>query len=138
MLIQILIQAFTASFIVGMIWLRTRMQYAQPGTGALALQPAGKIYMGGAVGVLVVGWALAPWIGHAFWPQSGATPMLTRAVWFLGTYYLFIIVHRILKTRGAAVFLPITTDDTRAAEEFSNSRSQGVSGSGSQPPPSAL
>jgi hypothetical protein len=25
-------------------------------------------------------------------------------VWFLVTYYLFILVHRVLKTRGVAVF----------------------------------
>ena len=31
-------------------------------------------------------------------------PALTRVIWFLLTYYVFIIVHRVLKSRGILVF----------------------------------
>jgi hypothetical protein len=100
------IVAVTSLFIVGMIWLRTRMQYAQPGVGALRLQPAGRIYFGSAIGLLIIGWVAAPQIGHALWPGTAATPTLMRVVWCLAIYYIFIAVHRLLKTRGAAVFRP--------------------------------
>jgi hypothetical protein len=43
-------------------------------------------------------------IGEAFWPNTGATPTLMRVVWCLATYYIFIVVHRVLKSRGTEVF----------------------------------
>jgi hypothetical protein len=94
---------FTALFIVGMIWLRTRMQYPRGG-GPLRLQPAGQIYFGAVIAVLVAGWFVAPEVGHAFWPAPDATPTLMRVIWCLVTYYVFIMIHRVLKSRGAAVF----------------------------------
>lgn len=101
---QDLIVGITSLFIVGMIWLRTRMQYARSGTGPLQLAPSGRIYFGAAIGMLVVGWFAAPLIGEAFWPDTGATPTLMRVVWCLATYYIFILVHRVLKSRGTEVF----------------------------------
>jgi hypothetical protein len=101
---QDLIAAITAPFIVGMIWLRTRMQYTQRGRGVLQLEPAGRIYFASAVALLVLGWFGAPALGRAVWPASGASPTLMRVVWFLATYYAFIIVHRVLKARGVVVF----------------------------------
>ncbi|MDB6089568.1 MAG: hypothetical protein JWN85_2352 [Gammaproteobacteria bacterium] len=98
------ISAITVLFIVGMIWLRTRMQYAGRARGPLRLQRAGKIYFAAAAGVLVLGWLLAPSAGRAMWPDTSVTPALMRVVWFLATYYAFILVHRALKGRGVEVF----------------------------------
>ena len=103
---QDLICAVTVAFIVGMIWLRTRMQYARRIKGALALQPAGRIYFVAAGAVLLLGWLVAPWVGRALSPDTNVTPGLTRVVWFLATYYVFILVHRVLKSRGVEVFKP--------------------------------
>jgi hypothetical protein len=98
------ISAVTSLFIAGMIWLRTRMQYPR-GRGRLRLQRAGRIYFGAAIGLLVLGWLLAPILGRAAWPTTNVTPTLLRVVWFLATYYVFILVHRILKVRGVEVFV---------------------------------
>lgn len=112
MAIQDLISAVTVLFIVGMIWLRTRMQYAQQARGVLQLQRAGRMYFGAAVLTLVLGWLLAPGIGRLAWPQAPmATPLLMRAIWSLGTYYVFILVHRALKARGLAVYKPLHSPD---------------------------
>jgi hypothetical protein len=54
--------------------------------------------------MLVLGWLVAPLLGRTFWPGSAVTPTLTRVVWFLATYYIFIFVHRLLKSRGVLVF----------------------------------
>jgi hypothetical protein len=103
---QDLIVVFTSLFIVGMIWLRTRMQYARRGAGPLQLAPPGRIYFGAVVALLVIGFFAAPVIGEAFWPDAGATPTLMRVIWCLVTYYVFIVIHRVLKSRGTAVFTP--------------------------------
>jgi hypothetical protein len=104
MAIQDLISAVTVLFIVGMIWLRTRMQYARQLRAGLQLQRAGRVYFGAAAAVLVLGWLVAPVIGRLAWPDTNVTPGLMRAIWFLATYYVFIVVHRILKTKGLAVY----------------------------------
>ena len=98
-----LASAFTAIFIAGMIWLRTRMQYLRRGR-RLQLERAGKVYFACAIALLVLGWLVAPASGAAYWPASVANPSVTRIVWFLLTYYVFIVVHRFLKGRGVAVF----------------------------------
>jgi len=116
---QDLITALTGVFILGMVWLRTRMQYLQRGGGPLHLQPAGRFYFGSVLALLLLGWLIAPSLGRALWPQTAATPTLMRVTWYLATYYLFIIVHRVLRSRGTAVF---TRDDQSPL----------------QPPPSAL
>jgi hypothetical protein len=129
--------AIAALFIVGMIWVRTRMQYVGLVRGAsghkLQLEKAGRLYFASAVALLVVGWFVAPPLGATLWPataanaagiggiaqqsaESGASPTgaspkvtvanpaLTRVIWFLLTYYVFIIVHRVLMARGGGVF----------------------------------
>jgi hypothetical protein len=101
---QDLIVPFTSLFIVGMIWLRTRMQYVRRGAGPLHLAPAGRIYFAAVIVLLFIGWFAAPVIGQAIWPTTGATPTLMRVVWCLATYYIFILIHRVLKARGTAVF----------------------------------
>ena len=102
---QDIISAVTVLFIVGMVWLRTRMHYSRKARGALQLQPAGRIYFVVVLAVLLLGWIVAPLVGHALWPQTAnVAPGLMRAVWFLATYYVFIIVHRILQARGLQVF----------------------------------
>ena len=95
--------AITAVFIVGMIWLRTRMQYVQRGR-SLQLERAGKVYFACAIALLALGWLIAPAVGAAFWPASASNPALTRVIWFLVSYYVFIVVHRYLKGRAVAVF----------------------------------
>jgi len=95
---------FTALLMLGLIWVRTRIQYSRAGTGPLRLQRAGRIYFGAVLALLVLGWFAAPVLGRTFWPIPGVTPTLMRVVWCLATYYIFIVVHRVMKTRGAAVF----------------------------------
>jgi hypothetical protein len=95
--------AGTAVFIVGMVWLRTRMHYRR-GRERLSLTRAGRTYFAVLGGVLVLGWLVAPAAGHAFWPAAPSTPTLTRVVWFLATYNLFIPMHRALRSRGVEVF----------------------------------
>ena len=103
MSIQDLTSAISALFILMMIWLRTRVQYSQRGR-RLQLQRAGKIYFVAALALLVLGWLAAPSVGAAFWPQSAANPVLTRVVWFMAAYYVFILVHRYLRLRNVEVF----------------------------------
>ena len=101
---QDVIVPFTAVLMLGLIWIRTRIQYSRAGTGPLRLQPVGRIYFGAVLAVLAVGWFVAPVLGQTFWPVPGVTPTLLRVVWCLATYYIFIVVHRLMKARGTAVF----------------------------------
>jgi hypothetical protein len=101
---QDIIVPFTALLMLGLIWVRTRVQYSRGGEGRLRLQRAGQIYFGCAIALLAIGWFAAPVLGRTFWPLPGVTPTLVRVVWCLATYYIFIIVHRLMKTRGAEVF----------------------------------
>jgi len=110
MAIQDLTSAVSAVFILMMIWLRTRIQYAQRGR-RLQLQRAGKIYFVAALVLLVLGWLLAPSVGAAFWPQTSASPVLTRVVWFMVAYYVFILVHRYLRLRNVEVFKSVEPVD---------------------------
>jgi hypothetical protein len=96
----------TAAFIVGMVWLRTRMHYAGRGRGVLQLQPAGRLYFAAVVLVLAAGWWLAPRLALLSGSQALANATLLRAIWFLATYYVFILVHRLLQSRNVAVFAP--------------------------------
>jgi len=95
--------AGTALFIVGMVWLRTRMQYSR-GRERLLLTRAGRIYFGVLLGVLVLGWLVAPAAGRALWPAALSTPTPARVVWILAAYYLFIPLHHALPARGVEVF----------------------------------
>jgi hypothetical protein len=101
---QDLIVPFTAVLMLGLIWIRTRVQYSRAGSGPLRLQRAGRIYFGAVLALLAVGWFVAPVLGRTFWPVPGVTPTLMRVVWCLAIYYVFIAVHRVMKTRGTAVF----------------------------------
>ena len=95
--------AGTAVFIVGMVWLRPRMHYPR-GRERLLLTRAGRIYFAALLGVLVLGWLVAPAAGHALWPAAASTPTLARVVWLLATYYLFIPLHRALRVQRVEVF----------------------------------
>jgi hypothetical protein len=95
--------AVTGVFIVGMVWLRTRMHYRR-GPERLTLTRAGRIYFAVLVAVLVMGWLAAPAAGRALWPAAPGTPTLARVAWFLATYYLFIPLHRALRARAVEVF----------------------------------
>ncbi|HVO47730.1 MAG TPA: hypothetical protein VMT29_15500 [Steroidobacteraceae bacterium] len=98
------IEIGSALFFLGMIWLRTRLQYREQGAGPPRLAPAGRIYFGAVVATLAAGWLLAPLLGRLIWPGTGINPTLLRVAGFLATYYVFIAVHRVLRNRGAAVF----------------------------------
>lgn len=101
---QDIVSAVTVLFIVGMIWLRTRVLYTRQVRGVLQLQRAGRIYFAAAFAMLVSGWLVAPLIGRLAWPDTNVTPLLMRVIWFLATYYVFIVVHRILKGKGVEVY----------------------------------
>jgi hypothetical protein len=107
---QDILSAITVSFIVGMIWLRTRTLYTRQVRGTLQLQRAGRIYFAAAFVVLVLGWLVAPLIGRLLLPDTNVTPGLMRVIWFLATYYVFIVVHRILKAKGVAVYKAATQE----------------------------
>ena len=99
------ITAVAAVFIVAMVWLRTRMHYAAGTHGRLRLSAAGALYFAALGALLLIGWFAAPQLALPL-PSAAppSTPVLARVVWFLATYYLFIVVHRALKSRGLAVF----------------------------------
>ncbi|HVW68761.1 MAG TPA: hypothetical protein VHB68_07280, partial [Steroidobacteraceae bacterium] len=101
---QDVICAITVLFIVGMVWLRTRMQYARQAQGPLRLQRAGKLYFAVLAAVLLLGWLVAPIVGREMWPDANVTSGLMRVVWFLATYYVFILVHRVMRSSGLEVF----------------------------------
>jgi hypothetical protein len=94
----------TALFIVGMAWLRTRLQYAKEVAGRRRLTRGGAIYFGALGWLLLLGWFVAPVL--AGWLSSSApvAPTLARVVWFLVSYYLFIPVHRVLRAHGVPAF----------------------------------
>jgi len=94
--------AVAALFIVGMVWLRTRMHYPQP-HGRRVLTVAGMAYFAALALLLVLGWLAAPALARHV-SSALAVPVLARVVWFLAVYYLFIPLHRVLRARGMSVF----------------------------------
>jgi len=93
-------------FIVGMVYLRTRLQYPKSPRGLASLTRAGAGYFAALLLILVSGWFIAPLLGRWYLPSAPLSPTLVRVVWFLGTYYLFIPVHRALRAQGLEVFKP--------------------------------
>jgi hypothetical protein len=91
-------------FFLGMIWLRTRMHYVRLGRGRLQLRRVGWWYFGAAALVLGAGAWLGPALGRLSGSPLFANPTLARVLWALATYYVFILVHRVLQSRGTAVF----------------------------------
>jgi hypothetical protein len=113
MISQDAISAFAALFIVGMLWLRTRIHYRDPAPGGRALTRAGAMYFVAFALVLLCGWFAAPSLARVF---AGTTPVpatLARVVWFLLAYYLFIPLHRVLQARGHPVFSAAGAGTTR-------------------------
>ena len=98
------VSALAALFIVAMVWLRTRMQYAKSAAGARSLTAAGAMYFAALVLLLVAGWFAAPALARRLSSPVPVAPILARVVWFLAVYYLFIPLHRVLQARGVAVF----------------------------------
>jgi hypothetical protein len=96
--------AVTALFIVGMVWLRTRMRYARGPQQRRSLTRAGAIYFAGLVALLGAGWFAAPLLARWTGSATPVAPTFARVVWFLAAYYLFIPVHLVLQARGVAVF----------------------------------
>lgn len=101
---QDLLSVGTAVFILAMIWFRTRMHYTRQIRGPLRLQRAGQVYFAAAIAVLLLGWLLAPAAGRILSPATTTPPQILRFVWFMATYLVFIVVHRILKARHVEVF----------------------------------
>ncbi len=99
---QDLTSAITAVFIIGMVWFRTRMHYLN--RSGLKLRRAGRIYFAAVLAVLAAGWFAAPPIGRSVWPAAGSDSTIMRVLWFLATYYLFIVVHRALQSRRIEIF----------------------------------
>jgi hypothetical protein len=97
------ISAITFLFILGMVYLRTRMHYPK-GAGARLLTGVGAGYFAALVLFLVAGYWVAPGLARSFLPGVPQTPLLGRTLWFLAGYYLFIPVHGMLRARGLAVF----------------------------------
>src|SRR5256885_10370196 len=95
--------AVTLAFIVGMVWLRTRMHYRR-GRERIALTRAGRIYFAVLAGVLVLGWVAAPAAGHAVWPAPPSTPPPSRVGWVFAPHYLFLPLPRALPAVGGGVF----------------------------------
>ena len=120
---QDLTSIITAVFIVGMVWMRTRMHYVRRGRGSLRLAGAGRWYFAAVLGVLAAGWFAAPPIGRSIWPAAGADSTIVRVIWFLATYYLFIIVHRALQARRIEVFgaADAALEQPRPVKEYSGS-----------------
>lgn len=109
--------AVAALFILGMVWLRTRMHYQRAARrerarGLLSARPAARLtvtragwgYFAALMALFVVGWFAAPLLARRLAAAVAVPPVLARVIWFLLIYYLFILVHRALRTRGAAVF----------------------------------
>jgi hypothetical protein len=106
MALQYAIVAITAIFIMGMIWFRTRLQYSRRGTG-LRLERSGRIYFASALVTIITGWVVAPSVGQALVPSPAVTPTLARIVWSLAVYYVFIVVHRVLKSQRVVLFTTV-------------------------------
>ena len=102
--------AVIALFLAGMVWLRTRMQYARAPHARLRLTAAGASYFAVLALLLVSGWFAAPRAAGYLAARAPLSPALARTAWFLLVYYLFIVAHRALKARGAAVFRCTTAD----------------------------
>lgn len=117
---QDLTSIITAVFIVGMVWMRTRMHYVRRGRGTLRLAGAGRWYFAAVLGVLAAGWFVAPPLGRAIWPAAGDSTIL-RVIWFLATYYLFIVVHRALQARRIEVFGAAESIEPPPVKEYSGS-----------------
>ena len=98
------IVAITALFIVGMTWLRARMQYVRRGAGPLQLESAGRVYFACVIASLGIGWFVAPALGRALWSEPAVTATLTRVVWCLSTYFISIVIHRFLRARGITLY----------------------------------
>jgi hypothetical protein len=99
--------AVAAVGIFALIWLRTKVQYRHL-SSPLRLTRAGWQYFGGALVLMALGAVLAPRLAPALRLKGAETlpmlPTVLRVLWFLATYYVFIVVHNLLKARGAAVF----------------------------------
>ena len=98
------LSAVAALFILGMTWLRTRMQYRGTAGGRRTLTATGAGFFLVLALLMTVGWFAAPFIAR--WTAPGApfgAPLL-RGVWFLAVYYLSVAMHRTLLAKGRPVF----------------------------------
>jgi hypothetical protein len=86
--------ALAAVFILGMAWLRTRLQYRGAPEQKRSLTGAGVAYFVALALLMVVGWFVAARLAQREVPAVLAASVLARALWFLGVYYLSIPLRR--------------------------------------------
>ena len=96
--------ALALLFILAMVWFRTRLHYPRPRGQPLRLTRAGMGYFGALLGLLLVGWLVAPELVRGLGLTAMLTDTFARAAWFLVVYAIFIPVHRLLKARDMGVF----------------------------------
>ncbi len=96
--------ALALLFILVMVWLRTRLQYARVHAGPLRLTRAGGVYFAGLVLLLALGWLVAPLLVRYLGLAALASGTFARVAWFLVVYLTFIPLHRALMAREVPVF----------------------------------
>ena len=96
--------ALVLVFIMVMTWLRTRLHYPHAAGSALRLTRAGVGYFLALLALLVLGCIAAPPLARQLGLALLLPPVFAQAAWFLGTYLLFIALHRLLRSRGIPVF----------------------------------
>jgi hypothetical protein len=98
------LSVLAAFFIFGMIWLRTRMQYARRGTGRRTLTAAGVGYFAGVALLILAGWFIGSLLARQALSLAPLSAALVRGVWLIAVYYLSIGLNRALLARGRPVF----------------------------------
>jgi hypothetical protein len=98
------LSVLAAFFIFGMIWLRTRMQYARRGAGRRTLTAAGAGFFAGVALLIIAGWFIGSLLARQALSLAPLSAALVRGVWFIGVYYLSIVLNRALLARNLAVF----------------------------------
>jgi prolipoprotein diacylglyceryltransferase len=96
--------ALALLFIFAMVWFRTRLHYPRAPGQALRLTRAGLGYFGALLGLLLIGWVVAPLLARRLGLGATLTDISARAVWFLAVYAMFIPAHRLLKARDIGIF----------------------------------
>src|ERR1700734_1653374 len=97
------LSVLAAFFIFGMIWLRTRMQYARRGAGRRRLTAAGAGYFAAAALLILAGWFSGSVLARQALALAPLSAALLRGVWFIAVYYLSIALNRALLVRDRPV-----------------------------------
>jgi|SRR5580704_11441956 hypothetical protein len=98
------LSVLAAFFIFGMIWLRTRMQYARRGAGRRTLSAVGAGYFAGIALLILAGWFIGSLLARQALSLAPLSAALLRGLWFIAVYYFSIALNRALLARGRPVF----------------------------------